>query len=246
MTRHTYFISDLHLCESHPEITQAFLDFVEKKAIHADALYILGDFFEVWIGDDDDTPLIQRVCHALQNLHQYNTALYLMHGNRDFLIGQAFTQRVHATLLQDPCVVNCYGKKILLSHGDALCTDDTAHQRFRRIVHQRWLQRLFLSLPLAWRQQIANKIRIVSQSRPCDNINDQRYDVTLEATTLLMQSHHADCLIHGHTHKPEHHLVSVDSRSASRYVLGAWEDTAQILRVDDYQHISFETLNIAN
>ncbi len=244
MTRHTYFISDLHLSESHPEISQAFFDFVEKKATHADALYILGDFFEVWVGDDHITPLSESVCQALQTLHKQGTAIYLMHGNRDFLMGQAFCQQAGATLLEDPCMIDCYGKPILLCHGDSLCTDDISHQRFRRITHQRWLQKLFLYLPLKWRQKIAHKIRLASQNRPNDNMNDQRYDVTLEATTRLMQSHEADCLIHGHTHKPDCHDLTVQNQPALRYVLGAWEEAAQILRIDDQQIISFETLTI--
>ena len=179
MTRHTYFISDLHLSASHPEITRAFLEFVEKKATHADALYILGDFFEVWVGDDDITPLTKNVCLALQTLSQQGTAIYLMQGNRDFLMGKHFASSACATLIQDPCTIDCYGKSLLLCHGDSLCTDDTNHQRFRMITQQRWLQKLFLCLPLSWRQNIANKVRQASQNRPTTASDNARYDVTL-------------------------------------------------------------------
>ena len=159
MISHTYFISDLHLSEEHPEITRAFLSFIQNQAHTADALYILGDFFETWVGDDLVTPLSQSVCNALNQLHQKGVAIYFMHGNRDFLIGQKFIKAAGMTLLNDPSPINLYGKDSVIAHGDYLCTEDTSHQRFRRFTGNKLTQRCFFALPLKIRQRIAMALR---------------------------------------------------------------------------------------
>ena len=246
MTRHTYFISDLHLCESHPEITAALLDFVEKKAKQADALYILGDLFEAWVGDDHDTPLNRTISQALATLADFNTAVYIMHGNRDFLIGQRFVNAAKAQLIPDPSLISIYGKNLLLAHGDALCTDDSNHQRFRRLTQRAWLRRCFLMLPLSWRHALAQRIRQQSAQRSYSQQDLSRYDVTEDGVRAAVEEYPCDCLIHGHTHRPKLHHHTLVSGTLQRHVLGAWEQTAEILRLTEDGTLQFETLTVVH
>ncbi|MGL4794774.1 MAG: UDP-2,3-diacylglucosamine diphosphatase, partial [Aeromonas jandaei] len=159
----TLFISDIHLCSDRPDMTAALVHFLAKEAVGADALYVLGDLFEFWIGDDDPNPLHQQMADAFLALSQQNVPIYFIHGNRDFLLGQEFAKRAGITLLGDPCVIELYGERVVLSHGDLLCTLDEGYQKFRRITQLKWLRWLFLRLPLARRQAIARKMRGQSQ-----------------------------------------------------------------------------------
>ncbi len=143
-----YFIADLHLSETYPELTALFNDFMQNKAQEAQAVYILGDLFDFWIGDDETSPLISQVKHQIKNLTEKGIACYFIHGNRDFLLGKKFAQDCGLTLLPDYHCVDLYGVKTLICHGDTLCIDDVKYQQFRRKVHQKWRQRLFLCLPL--------------------------------------------------------------------------------------------------
>ncbi len=227
---HTLFISDLHLQESEPKITQALLTILETKAPAADALYILGDFFEFWIGDDDLTPFHRLIMQALKKLTASGTPVYFMAGNRDFLIGKRFLQATGMQALADPSVINLYGQAILLSHGDCLCTHDLKHQKFRQRYNSRLNQFLFTTLlPLGLRRRIAQKIRQHSQAH-YQASQPTIMDVTPDAVVQLMQDHQTTQLIHGHTHRPAIHQLTINQQPAQRIVLGSWHEQASLLR----------------
>jgi UDP-2,3-diacylglucosamine hydrolase len=224
----TLFISDLHLDESRPEIVDLFERFLAGEARGADALYILGDLFESWIGDDDDSPLAQRVAHALHALNDSGVPIYFMRGNRDFVLGKDFARKAGMIILDDPTIIELHGEPVLLMHGDTLCTDDVDYQRFRRIMHNRWFQRLALALPLSIRRRIAGRLRGQSQkhvARKAESI----MDVNQSAVEAAMREHGVRLLIHGHTHRPATHRFDVDGQTAERIVLGDWYDQSSIL-----------------
>lgn len=228
---HHLFISDLHLTAEHPDTTRSFRRFLETHARGAASLYILGDFFDVWIGDDADTPLIDEVTTSLAELVANGTRLYLMHGNRDFLIGTAFTQRCGARLIAEPYRLILYGRQYLLMHGDVLCTDDHDYQAFRRMVRDPGWQREFLARPLAERQAFAEEARRKSRSMNSNKPEDIM-DVNLDAVKQLVSRYGCDCLIHGHTHRPAVHDVHLPERTVQRVVLGDWDRTeAFFLRI---------------
>ena len=228
MMSQTLFISDLHLQDSEPRITATFLDFIQHRAPHADALFILGDFFETWIGDDDHTPFNDTIIHALRQLADTGVPLYFMRGNHDFLIGKKFITQCGMTLLEDPTVFKVYDKPILFTHGDILCTLDVKHQNYRKKVHQPWLQKLFLTLPLSWRQRIAERLRQHSKKR-YTHTAPHIMDVTPEEVTRTMQTHDVELLIHGHTHRPAIHDIDLNGKPAHRIVLGSWHKEGSVL-----------------
>lgn len=228
MSSYTLFISDLHLQASQPEITNTFLDFLKKQAAQADALYILGDFFDRWIGDDHQTRFNMPIMAATRQLSKTGVPIYFMSGNRDFLIGKAFTQAAGMTLLKDPHVISLYGKPTLLMHGDSLCTLDTKHQAYRKKVLNPWIQKIFLSLPLRWRLKISEHLRQKSYHRG-NIIEEQIRDVTPKAVYNAMEAHQVSLLIHGHTHRPGIHELLVDKKPAKRIVLGDWQQQASVL-----------------
>ena len=227
----TLLVSYLHLDAGRPGITQLFLDFLAGQARQADALYVLGDLFEAWVGDDDPGEPGASVCAALQALANSGVPVFLMRGNRDFLFGPGIAARCGATLLPDPCVVDLHGRPTLLMHGDLLCSDDAGYQAFRRQVRDPAWQASFLAQPLEARQAFAAKARAASrehQSGMAEGITD-----TNAATVAAAMSHHGvDRLVHGHTHRPAIHAVTVDGRPATRVVLGDWYDQGSVLRVD--------------
>lgn len=233
----TWIISDLHLSAQRPAVTQAFLHWLDTVVSQANALYILGDFFEVWVGDD----LLQDaeygraflpVVQALRALSAQGVQLYFMHGNRDFLIGDAFAQASGLTLLQDPARLQMAGKSVLLSHGDALCTDDVAYQQFRQQVRSPAWQHAFLSQPLAARIAFAQQARSQSAQNKASQ-SMQIMDVNGEAVNqLIRDNHYPDVLLHGHTHRPAIHPLLVDQHACERWVLGDWHDTAVVARLD--------------
>ncbi len=219
----TLFISDLHLDSSRPAVTQALGEFLEEHQA-ADALYILGDLFEAWVGDDDDTPLVQHVANLLAGFSAAGPDLYLMRGNRDFLLGETFCARVGATLLADPTVIDLYGRRVLLMHGDSLCTADTAYQEFREMSRSPEWQAGVLSRSLTERRALAADLR--SQSREAtSNKAEDIMDVTPEEVDKVMSRHGVDCLIHGHTHRPKHHSHA----QGERWVLGDWHSHAWVV-----------------
>lgn len=224
-----YFIADLHLNEAQPEITAHFLQFMQQKAPLAEAVYILGDLFDFWIGDDEDSALIHQVKQAISSLTQTGVPCYFICGNRDFLIGKRFATACGMQLLSDYATLDLYGKKTLICHGDTLCIDDVKYQQFRRKVHQKWRQRLFLCLPLALRLHIARKIRQKSQQDK-QGKSAQIMDVNPQFTAQIIEKFDATQLIHGHTHRQAVHFEP----KFTRIVLGDWKaDYASILAVDE-------------
>ncbi|MBD8242539.1 UDP-2,3-diacylglucosamine diphosphatase [Pantoea agglomerans] len=224
----TLFIADLHLCQEEPAITAGFLHFLQREAPHCDALYILGDLFEAWIGDDDPNPLHQQVARALRALP---VPVYFIHGNRDFLIGRRFAHACGMTLLPEEQVLTLYGRRLLIMHGDTLCTDDAGYLRFRAKVHNPWIQRLFLALPLWIRKRIAARMR--ADSKQANQHKSQTImDVNQEAVVATMLRQQVPLLIHGHTHRPAIHTLSLQGEPAQRAVLGAWHSRGSMIQLD--------------
>jgi len=231
----TLFISDLHLDESRPEITELFLDFLKQDAVSAEALYILGDFFEAWVGDDDDSVLGKKVVLALRELSDGGVPVFFMRGNRDFLIGPDFAKRAGLQILPDPCVLELYGTPTLLMHGDLLCSDDAAYQAFRSQVRSDDWQSRFLSQPLAARLAFAAQARAASKQHQSGLMSEEQeniMDVTEATVKTLMKRYGVNRLIHGHTHRPAVHLFYNDDISSRRIVLGDWYTQGSVLRVD--------------
>lgn len=229
---HTLFISDLHLCEEQAHTAQLFLDFLRDTAPQAEALYILGDLFEYWAGDDDlDTPFHQRISSALHALGKQGTQIFLMHGNRDFLMGEALAQACHARLLADPVVVDLYGTPTLLSHGDILCTDDAQYQAFRQQVRAPGWRAQFLAQPLTQRKAQIEQLRQMSEQQKQVKRMDIM-DVNPGAVAELLRVHHYPRLIHGHTHRLALHQHDVDGHRCERWVLGDWHNTGNALLCD--------------
>lgn len=226
-------ISDLHLQEERPDITRAFLDLLDERAQHARALYILGDFFEAWIGDDAMTPFQQQICQALRRLSDSGTAIYLMHGNRDFMIGQAFCRAAGCTLLVDPSVVDLGGERVLLMHGDSLCTRDLAYMKLRRYLRNPLTLWILRHLPLGSRRKLARKLRSESRAQTRMKATDI-VDVTPDEIPRVMQQHGVRTLVHGHTHRPAIHKLIVEGQPARRIVLGDWDREGWALQVDEH------------
>ncbi|OOF44078.1 UDP-2,3-diacylglucosamine diphosphatase [Rodentibacter trehalosifermentans] len=231
----TYFISDLHLSETQPELTALFLDFMQNLAPTAEAVYILGDLFDFWIGDDEQSPLIIQVKKAIKQITAQGIACYFIHGNRDFLIGKRFAKETGMTLLPDYHMINLYGVPTLLCHGDTLCIDDVKYQQFRQKVHQKWRQWLFLHFPLKVRLKIAEKIRAKSRKDKAHKA-DEMMDVNLPFTLTKMQQCNVPLLIHGHTHREAIHHYE----DKQRIVLGDWRtDYASILVAEENGEMGF-------
>ena len=226
------FISDLHLEAQRPDITRAFLRFLNEQASQADALYILGDFFEVWLGDDNPDPLADQVSAALRQLSLKGIAIYLMHGNRDFLIGKDFCRRSGATLLKDPTVIQLHGEPVLLIHGDSLCIDDTDYMRMRRWLRNPLSLFILRNLPLKTRHRIGRKLRNESQTRTRYKSLDIT-DVNNAEVLRVMRAHGVNTLIHGHTHRPAVHPLEIDGKAVKRIVLGDWDRSGWMLEVDE-------------
>ncbi|MDO3722600.1 UDP-2,3-diacylglucosamine diphosphatase [Marinobacter sp. chi1] len=228
----TLFISDLHLEESRPDITDAFLEFLKDKAYGIDSLYILGDFFEAWIGDDERTHLQEQVAEALRAVNESGTQIFLMHGNRDFLIGHEFCSRAGATLLDDPTVVDLYGTSTLLMHGDSLCTRDVEYQKFRANMRNPQWQQMILQRPLADRQQMARQLREISMAKN-QGKQESIMDVTPEEVVRELEAHGVQRMIHGHTHRPAKHDIEANGKPAQRIVLGDWHTHVWWLTVEE-------------
>jgi UDP-2,3-diacylglucosamine hydrolase len=232
----TLFISDLHLDPARPEITRLFGEFIEGEARHADALYILGDLFEAWVGDDDPSETGAFVAGKLKALSDSGVPVYFMHGNRDFLLGEDYARRAGMILLPDPSMVELYGKSVLLMHGDLLCTDDTAYQQFRTQTRDPAWQAQFLSQPLPARLAFAQQARAASQARQGElrdaGTMETITDVSPDSVTGTFARHGVDTLIHGHTHRPAVHELDVGGKACRRIVLGDWYTQGSVLRVD--------------
>jgi UDP-2,3-diacylglucosamine hydrolase len=223
------FISDLHLDGSRPDITQQFLDFLSFEARSAKALYILGDLFELWIGDDDTDREKRRIIAALKALTSAGVPCSVMRGNRDFLLGKRFGRETGCKLIEDGTIIDLYGKPVLLMHGDTLCTDDHAYQRLRRIVHNPIVQWVMLHLSLKQRNALAAKVREGSKAH-IDRAAPMIMDVNQGAVTAALAQYRVDTMIHGHTHRPAVHQIEVAGKPVTRIVLGDWYTQGSVLR----------------
>lgn len=229
------FISDLHLCPTRPAITRLFLDFLARQARQADSLYILGDLFDYWAGDDalDDPaePFNLAICTALKQLADSGTRVFFIAGNRDFLAGAGFAGATGAILLAEPQLVDIAGTKTLLLHGDTLCTDDLAYQEFRATVRTAAWRKAFLAQPLAERKTRIEALRQQSEqeklSKPAASM-----DANVEAVAAALRNHGYPRIIHGHTHRPARHAHAIDGHLCERWVLGDWYDSGSYLLCD--------------
>jgi len=218
----TLFIGDLHLSENHPQITAAFFSFLEKETVNIDTLYILGDLFEVWIGDDERTPLMNEVAAKLSATSYRNGfKLFYIHGNRDFMLGKKYAKQANMSLLHEHTEIDLYGTKTLILHGDTLCLSDKSYQKMRKVIHNPILQFIFNLLPLALRKKIGWKIRTASQSKKSDK---PRYimGVTQSEVERLMLKHNTPQLIHGHTHQVAQHNFTIEGKMLTRFDVGDW------------------------
>lgn len=231
----TLFIADLHLSENHPKITNAFYAFLDNEKEDVDALYILGDMFEVWIGDDEQTPLMNEVAKRLTDYSISNQIeVYYVHGNRDFMLGSSYAMQSSMQLLEDHCLINLYGKNTLIMHGDTLCLADRGYQLMRKVFHNALLQATFNLLPLSLRKKIGWKIRSASLSKK-KNKDYQAMGVTHSEVIRLMEKHKALTLIHGHTHQVAEHSFSVNQQAAIRIDVGDWSNRYSFLQADKEQ-----------
>lgn len=224
-------ISDLHLGPTRPALCRAFFSFLDNTARGAAALYILGDFFDAWIGDDDDTPLYREIAAALAQLAKHGTRIHLLHGNRDFLLGNAYAAACGATLIQEPFLLSHHGHDFLLLHGDVLCTRDHDYQQFRTMVRDPNWQMAFLARPLDERRAFAAQARARSKSMSSNKAEDIM-DVSQDAVAALMAEQACSWLIHGHTHRPAVHEFNCGEQRCTRLVLGDWGSHAWYARID--------------
>lgn len=244
---HTLFISDLHLCASRPEGIQAFITLLDSFTDELDALYILGDLFEFWHGDDDLDEVNLQILNTIQSLSAKNIPVYFQRGNRDFLVGKKFAEHTGVTILPDYHLIDLYEHRILIMHGDLLCTDDVDYLRMRRIFNIGLLQFLFVRLPMAFRQKVSARVRNVSVQQNEVKANELM-DVSLSTVNEVMQTHGVTELIHGHTHRPNIHQFDLNGKKARRIVLGDWygrdsvlyysETEQQLLPVEEYLNLS--------
>ena len=234
----TLFISDLHLDPSRPAITELFLDFLRGEARQAEALYILGDLFEAWIGDDTPSSAADAVALALREVSDAGVPVYFIRGNRDFLLGNDYAARAGMRILPDPSVIQLYGKPVLLQHGDLLCTDDVAYQAFRAQTRDPAFIAQFLSQSLQARVAFAQKARAASQAHQSEMKQDDKAtfetvtDVAPAEVVATFLRYGVDTMIHGHTHRPAIHSVNAGEHSFTRIVLGDWYEQGSVLRVD--------------
>ncbi len=227
----TLFISDLHLEAGQPEIGEQFLRFLGRDAREAEALYLLGDLFDAWLGDDDPNPYYGTMKSALRKLSDTGVPVYFMHGNRDFLVGEVFAAETGITILDDPTIVDLYGTGVLLCHGDSLCTDDVEYQKIRAMTRSPDWQTMMLAKSLQERIAFALQAREASKARG-ELISDEIMDVNQDAVRAAFRDHEVDTMLHGHTHRPAVHEVDLGDRQATRIVLGDWYTQGSVVRWD--------------
>ena len=228
----TLFISDLHLQGRQPEIGEQFLGFLEGEAADADALYILGDLFESWVGDDDPNPHYALMKTAIRKLVESGVPVFFMHGNRDFMIGEQFAKETGVVILDDPETIEIFGARVLLSHGDALCIDDVQYQEVRRMTRDPAWQAMMRAKPLAERMAMVEQAR--EQSRQYNiAVDDDIMDVNQDAVVGTFRERGVDILLHGHTHRPDVHELRLEHRTVRRIVLGDWYEQGSVVRWDE-------------
>ena len=226
----TLFVSDVHLDAKRSAIVDLFNQFLLKRAINADAIYILGDLFEYWIGDDAPYKEYTSTFDALKKVSSAGVPIYFMHGNRDFLIARKFAHQTGIKLLPEELVIDLYDQKVLLLHGDTLCTDDIKYQEFRKKTHNKLYQWIVLHLPVSTRQKLANYLRNTSKEEIAEKTEDIM-DVNQSAVETALENHHVTTLIHGHTHRPQIHHFTKNAKDYTRAVLGDWYQHGNILAV---------------
>ncbi len=235
----SYFIADLHLSEQRSDISHCFIQFLAEQAIHAEALFILGDLFEYWLGDDDDNPWVNQIATAIRQLSDSGTRVFFICGNRDFLLGEKFCKKAGMALLDDVTRLRIYQQDLVIMHGDTLCTRDIAYQAFRRKSRSWWWQAMVKALPLFVRKRMAERYRqqsaAATQQKPADIM-----DVTPEEVVKCLAHYHCQLLIHGHTHRPAIHQLTVNNQPATRIVLGDWYQQGSWLKfsADGYELIN--------
>ena len=230
----TYFISDLHLSADRNDINQCLFEFLRVQAPQADALYVLGDLFEIWIGDDDQNSFTSSIAEAFNALRQSGVPIYFIHGNRDFLIRERFAKQGGFKILPEQVVIDLYGEPTLIMHGDELCTMDIEYQAFRKKARSWWWPRIMLALPLSTRRKIAGKGRAISKQKQA-KLSAEIMDVTPAEVASHMEKFAVKRLIHGHTHRPAIHELMINGESAQRIVLGDWYDQGSVLKVSKHK-----------
>jgi UDP-2,3-diacylglucosamine hydrolase len=238
----TYFISDLHLSADRDDINQCLFTFLSEQAPKADALYVLGDLFEVWIGDDDQNNFTLSIAEAFNALRKLEVPVYFIHGNRDFLIRQHFAKQAGFKILPEQVVIDLYGEPTLIMHGDELCTKDIEYQAFRKKARSWWWPRIMLSLPLSMRRKLAEKGRATSKQKQ-SKLSAEIMDVTPQEVISYMQKFAVKRLVHGHTHRPAIHQLELNGRPAERIVLGDWYDQGSVLKVSK-EYTDLSSLNL--
>jgi len=241
-------ISDLHLDQSRPDITEGLTWFLKQIATKTQQLYILGDLFEVWIGDDAPNPLADLVADELRKLADRGTELYLLHGNRDFLIGEGFAARCGAMLVEEPVLLNIAGRKLALLHGDILCTRDTEYLKFRQMVRNSDWQTTFLSQTVEQRQEFARQAREQSK-KATSSASTEIMDVTEDAVNAMFQQLQIDTMVHGHTHRPAIHDIAIEDSATTdtprqRMVLGDWDRFGWYGQIDQQGEISLHKFDL--
>jgi len=226
------FISDLHLAPERPGIIQLYLKFLDDKAAHASQLYILGDFVEYWLGDDDEARGLEPVFKKMKQLADNGLEIFLMHGNRDFLMGERLAQRCGCRLIDDPCEIDVKGTRLLLMHGDTLCTDDVDYQKLRVMLRNPAWQSDFLGKPLVERIMMAKALREKSEQEVQNKAADIM-DVNADAVSRAFRDHGVSLMIHGHTHRPDIHQLTLDDIPVTRIVLGDWYKKGSYLEFND-------------
>lgn len=228
----TLFISDLHLEAGQPAIGEQFVSFLANDGRQAEALYILGDLFDAWLGDDDPNPYYGEMKSAMRDLADTGVPTFFMHGNRDFMIGEQFAAETGVTILSDPVVVTLYGQNVVLSHGDALCTDDVHYQKIRAMTRDPDWQSMMRAKPLQERIALAAEARKESVARGA-SLSDEIMDVNQDAVAATLREHGVDIMLHGHTHRPAIHEIDLGDRTATRIVLGDWYEQGSVVRWDE-------------
>ncbi|VAW66886.1 UDP-2,3-diacylglucosamine diphosphatase [hydrothermal vent metagenome] len=234
------FISDLHLSPERPDIIRLFIDFLNTQASQARSLYILGDLLEYWLGDDDQASGLNDVFTCMKQKADSGLKIYLMHGNRDFLMGEQLASRTGCTLINEPYIVKFNNTSVLLMHGDILCTDDVRYQELRLMLRNPAWQQDFLSKPLAEREQMARALRQQSKEETqskAENI----MDVNADAVTQAFNENNVSIMIHGHTHRPAIHTLTVNDRAAKRIVLGDWYKQGSVLEFSSPENFELKS-----
>jgi UDP-2,3-diacylglucosamine hydrolase len=227
----TLFVSDLHLEAAKPEIAEQFLEFLKVEAVSSDALYVLGDLFEYWVGDDDPNAHYATIKEALHTLVDHKVPVFLMHGNRDFMIGDAFARETGVTLLPDPHLLDIHGSRVLLCHGDAMCTDDVKYQEVRKMTRNPEWFAMMMQKSLAERQALGAQARAASMAHG-DTIHEAIQDVNQTAVERNFREYGVATILHGHTHRPAIHKLEIDGNPVSRIVLGDWFTQGSVVRWD--------------